>query len=263
MTTILANETRDSFLVADWTSVETLPPGMYQYDMGHMGMSLALKPVSAERFEHTIGSQQSAMDTIASFWTNKHLYDAIGVPHRTGILMSGAPGTGKTAVLRHAVRAAIDAGGYAIQIGDPEELEACVKIIRQCAAGKPMLLVCEDIDANVGNNDAYWTQLLDGVAATLDGCLTIATTNHMERLSKRLIRPGRFDLHLEITSPTADERRDYIASLWKVPANHPDIAPVVALTDGKVMAEVRAQAVARFVRGLTPMTMAATAAAKG
>ena len=69
-------------------------------------------------------------------------------------------------------------------------------------------MVLEDLDAMVTEKvRSFFLNEIDGLAAN-DGILTIATTNHPERLDPALIRPGRVDLSVLIddASPTQAKR---------------------------------------------------------
>ena len=56
---------------------------------------------------------------------------------------------------------------------------------------------------------------MDGVAAQ-EGRLLFMTTNHIERLSEALIRPGRVDVRLEYTHATRDQVHDFFLNFYQV-----------------------------------------------
>ncbi len=65
---------------------------------------------------------------------------------------------------------------------------------------------------------AYMTGLLnavDGVAAQ-EGRLLFMTTNHIERLSDALIRPGRVDVRLKFTHASQEQIRDFFLNFYQV-----------------------------------------------
>ena len=73
------------------------------------------------------------------------------------------------------------------------------------------MLVFEDLDALVNNdNRSFFLNELDGFAAN-SGILTIATTNHPEKLDPAILdRPSRFDRKYHFGLPALDERRAFI-----------------------------------------------------
>jgi hypothetical protein len=56
---------------------------------------------------------------------------------------------------------------------------------------------------------------IDGVAAQ-EGRMLFMTTNHIERLSAALIRPGRVDVRLEFTHATDEQIMDFFVGFYQV-----------------------------------------------
>jgi AAA+ superfamily predicted ATPase len=78
----------------------------------------------------------------------------------------------------------------------------------------PCVLVLEDLDSLLTpQNRSYFLNEMDGFA-TNGGILTLATTNHPERLDPAILdRPSRFDRKYPFDLPELAERRAYLA-LW-------------------------------------------------
>ena len=76
----------------------------------------------------------------------------------------------------------------------------------------PCLLVLEDLDALIDDdNRSLLLNELDGFAKN-EGIVTIATTNHPERLDPSLLhRPSRFDRKFQFVLPELAERTRYLA----------------------------------------------------
>jgi transitional endoplasmic reticulum ATPase len=134
-----------------------------------------------------------------------------------GILLYGPPGTGKT-LLAKAVAAQSGVNFISVKgpslisryVGDSEKgVRDAFRKARQAA---PCVLFFDEIDAIApargGDGDSRVTervlsQLLtemDGVEE-LRGVLVVAATNRRDILDPALLRPGRFDLHLEVPVP--------------------------------------------------------------
>ncbi len=148
---------------------------------------------------------------------------------RTGALLYGPPGCGKTLVARAAAAAA---GLRLIGVKGPELLnkyigqsEAGVRaIFRRAAAAAPCVLFFDEFDAiaprrghdNTGVTDRVVNQLLtelDGVEA-LRGVSVIAATSRPDLIDPALLRPGRLDRMLYCGFPeSAAERGAVLAAL--------------------------------------------------
>jgi ATP-dependent 26S proteasome regulatory subunit len=76
------------------------------------------------------------------------------------------------------------------------------------------VLVLEDLDSLVtSQNRSFFLNELDGFAANI-GIVTLATTNHPERLDPAILdRPSRFDRKYPFDLPELPERKAYIR-LW-------------------------------------------------
>jgi transitional endoplasmic reticulum ATPase len=144
-----------------------------------------------------------------------------------GILLSGAPGGGKTLLAR---AAAHETGVNFISIKGPELLSKWVgdsekgirEIYKKARQAAPCIVFLDEIDAlaprrgdGSGNGVAerVVSQLLteiDGIAESR-GVVTLATTNRPDMLDPALMRPGRFDIHIHVAPPDAAARQEILA----------------------------------------------------
>jgi transitional endoplasmic reticulum ATPase len=148
-----------------------------------------------------------------------------GVRPVKGILLHGEPGTGKT-LLAKAV--ASQSGVNFISIKGPAPLSKFVgesergvrEIFKKARQAAPCILFFDEIDAlaplrTADSADSRVSQRvisqllteLDGVEE-LQGVLVIAATNRKDMLDPALLRPGRFDLLLEVPRPDAQGRTE-------------------------------------------------------
>lgn len=142
---------------------------------------------------------------MTNFIHGKKWYTDTGVPYRRGYLLYGPPGSGKTSFILSM------AGNFGKSISIMNMSKGIHdgnihSIIQKC--NKDTILVLEDIDAvfvkrknnsAAGNDVLTFSGLLnaiDGLASS-DGRILMMTTNHLERLSPALIRPGRIDLKVK------------------------------------------------------------------
>lgn len=152
-------------------------------------------------------------DDLTSFLAAKEDYARYGVPWKRGVLLTGPAGNGKT----HCLRATIKLLGvtclYVQSFKAPYEPEDAniAKVFDRAREVTPCCLVFEDLDALVTNeNRSAFLNQLDGFASA-SGMLTLATTNHPEKLDPAIVdRPSRFDRKYHFALPAEAERRRYI-----------------------------------------------------
>jgi transitional endoplasmic reticulum ATPase len=158
-------------------------------------------------------------------WPLAHpqLLQRAGVRPSKGILLYGPPGTGKTLLAR---ALASEGGVNFISVKGPallskyvgESERAVREIFKKARQASPCVLLFDELDAlapvrEAGADDAHVSarviaQLLtemDGVE-DLKGVLVVGTTNRRDMLDPALLRPGRFDLLIEVPLPDAAAR---------------------------------------------------------
>ncbi|MEO1248017.1 MAG: ATP-binding protein [Pseudomonadota bacterium] len=128
---------------------------------------------------------------------------------KRGVVLSGPPGTGKTVITRLVIKEAILAGINVVFL-EPQTVRrrhSSFRSLFQFAARQsPVIVLIDDIDLFFSGRDfsdghnvlADMLQSLDGVKP-LKGAITLATTNHYEILDPALTRPGRFDVHIQMS----------------------------------------------------------------
>lgn len=206
--------------------------------------------IKAARFENLFLDGDLAENfrrDVERFFGSREVYKGHGLPWKRGILLLGPAGNGKT----HAVKAISNVVDvpclYAKSFKtkwqtDEENIRQVFERAREAA---PCILVLEDLDALVNDeNRSFFLNELDGFAPN-DGLLTIATTNHPERLDPALLhRPSRFDRKFTFDVPTADLRRQYL-QYWNERADQgariaqAELEAITEATDGFTFAYLK------------------------
>ncbi|HWW90252.1 MAG TPA: ATP-dependent zinc metalloprotease FtsH [Solirubrobacteraceae bacterium] len=233
--------------------------------LGNFGRSQARR-VDPEKIRVTfddvagIDEAKRELSEIVDFLRNPERYGRLGgrMPH--GVLLSGAPGTGKT-LLARAVAGEAHAAFFAISAS--EFIEAIVGVgasrVRDLFAkakeAAPAIVFIDEIDAIgrsrqgsvsvTGANDER-EQTLDQILTELDGfepaeaVIVLAATNRPEILDPALLRPGRFDRRVTVQAPDRTGRRQILEVHTRSIPLGPDVDldALAASTPGMVGADL-------------------------
>ncbi|MEM3341980.1 MAG: AAA family ATPase, partial [Thermoplasmata archaeon] len=159
-------------------------------------------------------------------FSKRESFEKMGIKPVKGILLHGAPGTGKTLLAR---AVASECGANFITVKGPEifskwlgESEENIRFtFAKAREVAPCIIFFDEIDAvaptrgmgygGSGENaaDRVVNQILtemDGIQS-LERVIVIAATNRLDMVDKALLRPGRFDYLLEIPLPDPPMRK--------------------------------------------------------
>jgi cell division protease FtsH len=168
-----------------------------------------------------IDEAKAELSEIVDFLRNPERYGSLGgrMPH--GVLLSGAPGTGKT-LLARAVAGEAHAAFFSISAS--EFIEAIVGVgasrVRDLFAkakeAQPSIIFIDELDAigrsrqgsvSVSGSNDEREQTLDQLLTEIDGfessqaVIVLAATNRPDVLDPALLRAGRFDRRVAVQPP--------------------------------------------------------------
>ena len=192
--------------------------------------------------------------------TESERFKKLGIEAPNGILLHGAPGTGKTMIakaLAHESNATfISLMGSELArkyIGEGAELVRDVFALAE--EKKPAIIFIDEIDAiasrrmdegTSGDREVQRTMMqllneMDGFKEK-SGIKILAATNRIDVLDSAILRPGRFDRIVEIPVPELDARKEIfkIHTNKMTLSNDVDLEKFAVLTDEMTGADIKA-----------------------
>ncbi len=200
--------------------------------------------VTFEDVEGIDEAREELMEVV-SFLKNPERYRRLGGNIPKGVLLVGAPGTGKT-LLAKAVAGEAAVPFFSMSGSDFVEMFVGVGAARvrdlfaQAAQKAPCIIFIDELDAMgkargispMGGNDER-EQTLNQLLVQMDGfdtnkgVIIMAATNRPEILDPALLRPGRFDRHVAIDRPDVRGR----GKILTVHAKHVTLSKNVKLSE--------------------------------
>lgn len=178
-------------------------------------------------FKDVAGAKEAKqeLEEIVDFLKNPKKFLDIGAEIPKGVMMMGAPGTGKTLLAR---AVAGEAGVPFFSISGSEFVEMFVGVgasrvrdlFQMAKKSAPSIIFVDEIDAvgrvrgtGIGGGNDEREQTLNQILVEMDGfepnakVIVIAATNRPDVLDPALLRPGRFDRRVTIDLPDREDRK--------------------------------------------------------
>lgn len=185
-------------------------------------------------FKDVAGNEAAKQDLteIVDFLKNPKKYEKLGAKIPRGVLLAGDPGTGKTLMAR-AVAGEADVPFFSISGSEFAEMFVGVGASRvrdlfsKAKKNAPSIIFIDEIDAVAHKRDARGgagredEQTLNQILVEMDGfdndsgVIVMAATNRVDMLDKALLRPGRFDRHVNVTLPERKDRLEILKVHFK------------------------------------------------
>ncbi|MEM1330898.1 MAG: ATP-dependent zinc metalloprotease FtsH [Planctomycetota bacterium] len=204
------------------------------------------KEMTGVTFKDVAGVEEAKdeVSEIIEFLKNPKKFARIGGRIPRGVLLSGAPGCGKT-LLAKAIAGEADVPFFSISGSDFVEMFVGVgasrvrDLFKQAKESSPCIIFLDEIDAvgrrrgggfSSGGHDER-EQTLNAILVEMDGfdsgdgVIVVAATNRPDVLDPALTRPGRFDRHIAVPLPDVKGRLEIL----KVHAKKVKLGPDVDL----------------------------------
>ncbi len=193
-------------------------------------------------FKDVAGNEAAKQDLaeIVDFLKEPKKYEKLGAKIPRGVLLAGEPGTGKTLMAR-AVAGEASVPFFSISGSEFAEMFVGVGASRvrdlfaKAKKNAPSIIFIDEIDAVAHKRDARGgagredEQTLNQILVEMDGfdndsgVIVIAATNRVDMLDKALLRPGRFDRHVNVTLPERKDRLEILEVHFKNKPKQKDI----------------------------------------
>ncbi|HEW81584.1 MAG TPA: ATP-dependent metallopeptidase FtsH/Yme1/Tma family protein, partial [Nitrospirae bacterium] len=201
------------------------PGGLFSFGSSKAKLKDVKKP--SITFNDVAGMENVKKDLreTIEFLKDPARFSVLGAKVPRGILLFGAPGTGKT-LLARAVAGEANVPFYSISASEFIEMFVGVGASRvrdmflKARETQPSIIFIDEIDsigrtrgAGLGSGHDEREQTLNQLLSELDGfesheeIIVIAATNRPDVLDPALLRPGRFDRHIVIDRPGWKDRK--------------------------------------------------------
>ena len=191
-----------------------------------------------------LDEEKTELMEIVDFLKEPKKFLDMGAKIPKGILLYGKPGTGKTLIAK---AIAGEAGVPFISMSGSEFIEMFAglgasrvrKLFEKAKKIAPCIVFIDEIDAigsrrtNASGAESENNQTLNQLLVEMDGfdtnqtVIVLAATNRPEMLDKALLRPGRFDRQITISTPDAKGREEIL----KIHAKNKKFANDIKLKD--------------------------------
>jgi len=220
------------FLFIWYLSRQVKGAGMQAFTFGQSKARLIAPNDKKQRvtFKDVAGVKEAKQELteIVDFLKNPKKFLEIGAVIPKGVLLMGAPGTGKTLLAR---AVAGEAGVSFFSISGSEFVEMFVGVgasrvrdlFQLAKSASPAIIFVDEIDAvgrvrgvGAGGGNDEREQTLNQILVEMDGfepnekVIVMAATNRPDVLDPALLRPGRFDRRVTIDLPDRPEREEIL-----------------------------------------------------
>lgn len=167
----------------------------------------------------------------------KSKFSQYGFLYKRSALLYGKPGVGKTIITNRIAEEVITKyNGICLLLEQAGEIAIAFDVLNSLQPNTPVVVVLEELDVLLQRDEREMLVLLDG-AIQKENVMFLATTNHIDKIPKRILRPGRFGLVVEMHYPTEEARRMFFET--KLGVGHESINTFVSMSDGLSIDELK------------------------
>ncbi len=213
-----------------------------------MGKSQAKIAHSNVKFSDVAGIEEEKAELIeiVDYLKNPDKYAAMGARTPRGVILYGPPGTGKT-LLAKAVAGEAKVPFFQVSGSAFEDMLVGVgakrvrDLFNKAKKAAPAIIFIDELDSvaskrgkyDVSGSSGLADQTINQLLAEMDGFSTrtgvvvMAATNRLDVIDDAILRPGRFDRHIQVNLPDIKERE----AILKIHARNKNLSSRVDLAE--------------------------------
>ncbi|CAI0418639.1 unnamed protein product [Linum tenue] len=173
----------------------------------YWGSVILQHPASFDTLALDSDLKRMIIGDLEKFVERKEFYKKVGRAWKRGYLLYGPPGTGKSTLIA-AMANYLKFDIYDLELSSVYSNSDLKRVL--LSTSNRSILVIEDIDCSsskvhVRQDDGGILNFIDGLWSSCgDERIIVFTTNHKERLDPALLRPGRMDVHINLSYCTPE-----------------------------------------------------------
>lgn len=223
--------------------VKKLPSGSYEIKFSRETGQLFFKEMSIHHddiVELPSKEYQLVTNQIEHFMKpeTREAFKEYGFLYKRSMLMHGLHGTGKTILADRISNFVIDKGGVVLFNPDPSVLSIAFDSLTSTQPETTVAVVFEELDQLVKRHEDDLLHLLDGEVQR-ENVIYLATTNFIDKIPARIMRPGRFSNVIEVKFPDANVRKAYLSAKLNKSIASKEVKEWSAETKGLSIDEVK------------------------
>lgn len=179
-------------------------------------------PSKLEEGEEPLGrvigheNQKKELLSVIDWFKRSKELKAKGVSIPRGVILFGAPGNGKSLLIKEIIRCC-EAPVFVFQGEQSNVVEGIIKTFKKAREAGHAIIVFDELDLLINQERRVVRALqenLDGVEST-DDILVLAATNYIREIPDPLLRNGRLEKLIKVPYPTGEEALDLLKKHFK------------------------------------------------
>lgn len=222
--------------------VKTLDPGAYKFQYNFESKQktfIKFEPKCDNIIDLPSPEYQRIVKEMEAFLSSsiRSKFDDLGFLYKRSALLEGLPGTGKSIIVNRIMQNVIDKDGICLFIEDPRVINMAYEVLNDLNPKTTVLTILEELDGMIEEyGDQSLLSVLDGEIQKAN-VMYLATTNYLDRIPARILRPGRFSSVITVNYPNAEARKVYFET--KLLGKSANIVELVKKTDGLSVDELK------------------------